>query len=99
MQTFCISCVGTTRDIASIQWWFLSRYFSGARPHTRGAFKFKIFLSLVDDLCCVCSCTPSRKWHRCPEIGTSSAVSTGPNWGLTWRWRQNPVSETLRFEK
>jgi hypothetical protein len=28
------------------------------------------------------------------------APSIGPNWvGFTWRWRQNPVSETSCFEK
>jgi hypothetical protein len=38
----------------------------------------------------------SRCW--CPEIGTGSVDS--PNWvGFTWRRRQNPVSETLCFEK
>jgi hypothetical protein len=30
------SCVGTIKSIASPQWWFLSWYFSGARPHTCG---------------------------------------------------------------
>jgi hypothetical protein len=31
----CFSCVGTIRSTASLQWWFLSWYFSGARLHTR----------------------------------------------------------------
>jgi hypothetical protein len=32
----CFSCVGTIRSIVSLQWWFLSWYFSGAKPHTCG---------------------------------------------------------------
>jgi hypothetical protein len=33
---FCFPCVDTIRSITSLQWWFKSRYFSGARPHMCG---------------------------------------------------------------
>jgi hypothetical protein len=41
----CFSCVGTVRSIASLQWWFLSWYFSGARPHKCGVSIIYYFLS------------------------------------------------------
>jgi hypothetical protein len=68
----CTSYVGNTRSIASLQWWFLSWYFSGARPHMCGASIIYFFLALANGLCCVWLVYPTWGWHRCPEIGTSS---------------------------
>jgi hypothetical protein len=39
----CFSCVGTIRRISSLQWWFLSWQFSGARPHTCRVFNILTF--------------------------------------------------------
>jgi hypothetical protein len=36
LSVVCFSCVGTIRSIVSLQWWFLLRYFSGARPRACG---------------------------------------------------------------
>jgi hypothetical protein len=94
----CFSCVGAIRSIASLQWWF---QFSGARPHTCGVFNILTFSYLLQMVCTVFGLyMPSWRWHRCPKIGTSS-IGLAQLSIFTWRRRrrQNPVSETLCFEK
>jgi hypothetical protein len=74
-------------DIAFSLWlcWFLVPIFS----FRKRSYSFKDITELVPP-------AMNSSNLRCRRL----AISTGPNCvGFTWRWRQNPVSETLCYER